>query len=225
MFKDLIKGFFLLGLISLIITACADQKENAEKEPPKIPEPKAFYFDCDSTFGFAVHMNDEGSTAKIYIGKKALKMKRVESASGEKFSDGKNTFWLKGNEALLEFEDSTYTGCTENIKKTVLEKAKVRGVDYRAVGQEPGWTLEIMTDGTMILTTNYGENVYHFKTPRYEMKLKEKSLVYNAENDKHKIEVRIINERCSDSMSGNTYYNKVEVVLDDKRLKGCGGRL
>ena len=45
----------------------------------------------------------------------------------------------------------------EDAINDVWHKAKLRGVAFRAVGQEPGWLLEIINGEEILLVTNYGE--------------------------------------------------------------------
>ena len=39
----------------------------------------------------------------------------------------------------------------------VWHQAKLRGVSFRAIGQEPGWLLEITDGSEILLVTDYGQ--------------------------------------------------------------------
>jgi len=39
----------------------------------------------------------------------------------------------------------------------VWQQAKLRGVSFRAIGQEPGWLLEITDSSEILLVTDYGK--------------------------------------------------------------------
>ena len=69
-----------------------------------------------------------------------MTLPHVVSASGARYSNGAGTFWNKGREATFELNGRTQT-CRE--RREPWQEAADRGVDFRAVGQEPGWFLEI----------------------------------------------------------------------------------
>ena len=46
----------------------------------------------------------------------------------------------------------------EASTNNVWQKAKLRGVSFRAIGQEPGWLLEITNGKEILLVTDYGQN-------------------------------------------------------------------
>lgn len=105
----------------------------------------------------------------------------------------------------------------------VWHRAKLRGVAFRAIGQEPGWLLEI-TDGEMILLVlDYGET-------RLELPYVE-PVVYQAERrsefviDESDVTIEIRGEPCTDTMSGEEFDVSVFVTVDERRLRGCGRAL
>jgi len=86
----------------------------------------------------------------------------------------------------------------ESSINNVWHKAKLRGVAFRAIGQEPGWLLEI-TDGTEImLSTDYGQNVnsYAYVDPIIYQEQRRTLYVIDEEN----IEIEIRGEACQDVM-------------------------
>jgi len=105
----------------------------------------------------------------------------------------------------------------------VWHKAKLRGVAFRAIGQEPGWLLEI-TDGTEImLSTDYGQNVnnYPYVDPVVYQEQRKTLYVIDGEN----IEIEFRGEPCRNVMSGEEFVVSVTIKLADKDLKGCGRAL
>lgn len=48
---------------------------------------------------------------QILLAGRTLTLPHVVSGSGARYSDGNNTFWNKGNTALLELNGVSYTGC------------------------------------------------------------------------------------------------------------------
>lgn len=101
------------------------------------------------------------------------------------------------------------------------ETARAAGVDFRAVGQEPGWLLDIHTRGIIKFAWDYGENYAEFAIaePTYPQ---EGATRYEAHSDGRSLVVIIRRAPCSDAMSGEAYPSTVEVVIDGRTLNGCG---
>lgn len=102
--------------------------------------------------------------------------------------------------------------------------AKAAGVDFRAIGQEPGWILDITPGQKLELTYDYGERrvVLPYVEPTYP---REGSTLYVSQGDGHAISVAIQRFPCADAMSGQPYPAKVTVVIDGRTLEGCGRTL
>ena len=111
----------------------------------QIAPPATFFFECDG-LEFTARHDPKG--IYLFLPGRTLLLPETPSASGAKYSDGKAVFWSKGEEALLEVDGTTYKACKNNRKRAVWEDAKLNGVDFRAVGNEPGWYLEIYDKGT-----------------------------------------------------------------------------
>jgi len=110
----------------------------------------------------------------------------------------------------------------ELAKNNVWHKAKLRGVAFRAIGQEPGWLLEITNGEEILLVTDYGKNKksYPYIEPR-EDKTARKTVFQVNDNTS----VLIEGNPCSDTMSGESFEVTVTVTQGEKTLKGCGRAL
>jgi uncharacterized membrane protein len=110
----------------------------------------------------------------------------------------------------------------ELAQNSVWHKARLRGVAFRAIGQEPGWLLEIINDEEILLVTEYGKtrNAYPYVEPQ-EDKTARKT-IYQISDD---TSILIESKPCSDSMSGESFEVTVTVMLGDKKLRGCGRAL
>jgi len=51
---------------------------------------------------------------------------------------------------MLEAEEGIRLNCRNNRAMAICVDAKLRGVDFRAVGNEPGWNLEISAGGARV---------------------------------------------------------------------------
>lgn len=66
------------------------------------------------------------------------------SASGARNEAEDVLVWTEGTVALLEVGGADYSDCVLDRRASVWEEAKLRGIAFRATGNEPGWHLEIM---------------------------------------------------------------------------------
>ena len=66
---------------------------------------------------------------------------------------------------LLVVDGVEHAGCVRDTVAAVWEDARIRGVDYRAVGNEPGWHLEIVENGRTVFVGDYGATQLEFATP------------------------------------------------------------
>jgi uncharacterized membrane protein len=111
----------------------------------------------------------------------------------------------------------------EAANENVWHKAKLRGVAFRAVGQEPGWLLEITNGVEILLVTEYGST-------RTSMPYVE-PIVYQEERRTQYVLVAyntivgIRGERCTDVMSGEVFEVTVTIKQTDRELQGCGRAL
>ena len=100
------------------------------------------------------------------------------------------------------------------------EEAKSRGIEFRAVGNEPGWFLEIDQEKWMRLLYAYGERMA--TTPVPTPTVAGGVTRYQASGGGHTLDVTISSGPCSDGMSDQTYPLTVGVAIDGTDLHGCG---
>ena len=116
-------------------------------------------------------------------------------------------------------------GATENkiASRDVWHAAKLRGVSFRAIGQEPGWLLEITNGKKILLITDYGQKktTYPYVEPNVNQEQRKTVFAINKQN----LEVVIQGKACTDSMSGERFAVSVFVSVDGKQLGGCGRAL
>ncbi|MGD9982269.1 MAG: COG3650 family protein [Hyphomonadaceae bacterium] len=101
------------------------------------------------------------------------------------------------------------------------ESARAEGVDFRAVGQEPGWMVDIYTENRIVALLDYGESLIEFPRPEPSSPV-EGSTSYQTQADGHSLSIIIRRSPCQDAMSGEPYPATVDVVIDGRALNGCG---
>ncbi|MGB7904163.1 MAG: MliC family protein [Steroidobacteraceae bacterium] len=151
------------------------------------------------------------------------RLDQTASASGARYADGVMVFWTKGSAATLERKGTPAVRCEERRADSLREDARVRGVVYRALGNEPGWTLEVGPASKLSWTTNYGEERHDFEQAEAAT-APDGTSVYTAQKDAISIKASIKAERCVDD--GDVAYDHVVTVESGgQTYHGCGTRL
>jgi putative lipoprotein len=103
------------------------------------------------------------------------------------------------------------------------EDARGRGIEFRALGQEPGWFLEIDEGRSMHLVYDYMEREATTSAPTVAME--GTTTVYRGSTGAQSLTVTVDDRECQDIMSGFEFPNTVTVDIDGRILHGCGRRL
>ncbi len=93
------------GLLAIgMLTACSP------KESP------SYVYTCSETLRFTARFEPE--RAVLSFPDRELRLPQVVSGSGARYSDGKTTFWIKGDSASLEIDGKTYPDCRSEANST-----------------------------------------------------------------------------------------------------------
>lgn len=101
------------------------------------------------------------------------------------------------------------------------QEARAAGVDFRGIGQEPGWMIDIYRDTRIRVLLDYGETRIDFPltAPTYPV---EGTTRYDTHMNGRTLAVTIRRFPCQDAMSGENYPSTVEILIDGRTLNGCG---
>lgn len=153
----------------------------------------------------------DGDTARVTMDDRTIEMRQVVSASGARYEMPGNpgtSFWSRGERATLQLEGGEYPEC------------RTSGFAMVAVGNEPGWRLDI-ANGRLSLLADYGETRVSAALPpavavpggrRYELADRSPAVA-----------VHLLDALCRDTMTGMPRPHRVELLLGGRRLDGCGG--
>lgn len=101
------------------------------------------------------------------------------------------------------------------------DQARAAGVDFRGIGQEPGWMIDIYEQNRILLLLDYGESLTEFPLPAPTYP-QEGAARYQTETGAHTLSVTVRRFPCEDVMSGEAFPASVEVNIDGRTLTGCG---
>ena len=110
----------------------------------------------------------------------------------------------------------------ELTKNDVWHAARLRGVAFRAISQEPGWLLEIINGEGILLVTDYGKNRKSLPYVQPQEDKAARKTVFLLDDSSS---VLIEGKPCTDSMSGESFEVTVTVTQGEKTLQGCGRAL
>lgn len=225
------------ALVLLMLAACRANVDNsapadkgddtapvpAEKQPAApAPTASTTRWRCGEIL-LTANYHDE--KADLSFSGRTLSLPIAKSGSGARYADDKgNELWSKGDEATLTLAGEEKRDCTVTQDISPWENARTRGIVFRAIGQEPGWWVEIGSGDSPPLHAelDYGErkivvarSMGISSTPGYGGKT----------DDGITVVLRTKSESCSDAMSGERFGSSAELTVGDKTYKGCGAYL
>jgi heat shock protein HslJ len=175
---------------------------------------------CLDSVRFSIRPN--GDSVVLSLPERTAILPRVEAASGTKYAAGGVVFWAKGEGASLDAGGASHTGCRGRAAGDPWEEAALMSVEFRAVGQEPGWALDLAEGRWIRYVGDYGATRVYAASPRQVRGAPEATVVYNAEPEGRALRVEIRQAPCRDVMSGQSFTHVVTVRLDTGTVKGCG---
>ena len=206
----------------LLLNACTgvDSKGEISSLLNESPSTQTFVFTCSDTLEFVARTNNK--EAWLFLPTGTIQLLHTGAGS---YRNDQTHFQINGQEASLEASSVKHLLCKNDRGQAIWEHAKLNGVDYRAIGNEPGWILEIRNQESIILITDYGSTQHEFILPKPEIDETNRFTRYQSKDSDYELILTISGESCIDSMSGEKFASKVTVTLDEKILQGCGRAL
>ena len=189
--------------------ADADEAPARAAVLPLDPQPPV-QFRCGAQ---TVTLRHFGELSTLEAAGRTYTLHPVRTASGAKLvsvDDERTSIWVKGDAAMLELAGVAQPEC-----RLVGEKPL-----FRAVGNEPGWRLDVRADGLSLLVDNGDTHVF---APSPLVVDGDGMRSYEAVSAGGPLTAVVFDRYCEDSMSGMPHPKTVEVRWQDRVLKGCGG--
>lgn len=123
----------------------------------------------------------------------------------------------------VESEPSGVVGDTSEFSSAPWNDARSRGVDFRALGNEPGWIAEIYEGDSLSVIADYGERTA--TTPYPEPRITDETTTYHAVTEANTLTIVIEEGPCFDGMSGQEFEHTVRMTLNGVSYDGCGNWL
>lgn len=208
-------------LLLVFLNSCTNSKVSQEQDSKHIRQ--TYVYECDGGYNFTASI--ENDAVWLFLPDQTLKLPRVLSSSGAKYSENDRVFWSKGNKALLEIAHEKYQSCIYNRARAIWEDAKLNGWDYRAFGNEPGWHLLVSKEKGILFVSDYGQTVNNFSSPEPLVDRTKAITKYHVQEDGHDLQITLKGVKCLDTMSDESFETTATVILDGKKFNGCGKAL
>jgi len=171
---------------------------------------------------FEAAFDTVGERVDLALPEGTLSLPQAVVASGARYVDHRgNEFWTKGNTATLRRAGAEPLDCLRTDAPSPWDEAKTRGVHFRAVGNEPGWLVEVGAGETPPLHAelDYGERRFDLA----KVQMLSGLLGYaGATTDGARVRLVLEREQCNDGMSDATYPVSAQFEVGDRTYRGCG---
>ena len=204
----------LLFCALFLLAGCASQTTT--------PLVQTFVYNCDG--GYALTAREAEEALWLFLPSGTRQLTASASERGRLYTAAGIEFWKKGDEAHLIIEGKNRRNCRSDRAAAIWEDARLRRVDFRAAGNQPGWFVELDRE-KIIYAGNYGQQLLTFPavSPQRDDQLAESR--YLSVTGEHELNLLLQSGDCRDTMSGEMFGTRVTLNLDGQILDGCGRSL
>jgi uncharacterized membrane protein/uncharacterized lipoprotein YbaY len=181
--------------------------------------PRVAHWECGE-LGVLSRFGAQGAPVDLRFNGRTLSLPSARAASGARYADGDgNEFWMKGATGRLSLAGEPPRDCVEAAQPSPWNSAADRGVTFRAVGSEPGWSAEVSgTSAVLDATLDYGEHTLRAALAPVHGG-------FDGTADGKPVRLRIERRACRDGMSGQAFEATVSLDALGRAYTGCGGWL
>ena len=223
------KSLTVLWLASLL-AACKPAAEPVVAPAPVEPAAPApveaavtsINFQCGDERISAAFDNAAGNVT-LSIGGQPLTLPQAVAASGARYADDQgNEFWNKGSNATLTRSGQPAVECAQTELASPWDQAKARGAGFRAVGNEPGWAVEVGMGENPVLTATLDNGERNIEVAQAQALTGDNSGFSGKTADGTAVELLVKREACTDAMSGEAFAASAQLKVGDQTYSGCG---
>lgn len=177
--------------------------------------------------GSTLHTRNLASPPAVTLraGADTRTLPQVRAASGVRYEDETMLFWTKGDGATFQRKPGNAAECRENRALSLLEDARVRGITFRAVGNEPGWLLEIGPENRVMFEDGYGSIRVVFQSLAPRSNTQPGVTLYENTSSAYRMKITLRRQTCADTMSDETFPYTVDIEVEGAKRRGCGRAL
>lgn len=201
------------GALTLAAAACLPRS----RPLTDVPMDETWVYSCPADFRFSARLMNE--VVSLRLPDRTTAVPRVGSSAGTRYRAEALDFTRNGASATLQADGRTHADCTGQRAETAWDVARMLGAEFRAVGVEPAWSLEI-DDGQRMRFLIEGSSEVIAPTP--EATRNGTSTSYRATSVGHAISVTIDAQPCTVAVLGPGLTHTVTLTVDGFPYVGCG---
>ena len=219
------------ALAALLPAACA-HRPTPQTAAPAAPSPPLLFASelrCgERVLRFGIGRRDGRDVPQLAVGTRRIDLREIVAASGARYEAidvAGTSVWSKGQRATVVLDGSALPECeVRAVQGPFVSPSSSAAPPASTVaplvarGNEPAWTLTL--DQRLRFTT--GGRVIEGRTPAGQMR--DGVRVHDGALTGHHVTVEVRGNVCHDSMSGMPHPFTVQVRVDDRTYRGCGGR-
>lgn len=241
------RAFILLLLSGFLIEGCSDSGDNSSTVLSDDLAGSVYRgvipcADCEGIlYKLSLDKDNSFETSSIYIGKSNRPFIdhgswKVEDTLLVLQGDSGNTRTLAVGDSILTILDGDQKPITGSLADHYVLQKKMapadstrqrwtdlrkKGIDFRASGNEPFWSVQIDFDKMMTFKMLDGDSI---TTPVPEMQrdTASQARVLTATTESGSLTVKLYPTRCVDNMSGEVFSHGINVEYEGKTYRGCG---
>jgi uncharacterized lipoprotein YbaY/uncharacterized membrane protein len=184
---------------------------------------KASYWQCGE-LRLSADFSQPERTVLSFSGRD-LTIPLAMSASGARYADDKgNEFWTKGGSGTLTLTGEEKRECKQADGPSPWEAAKARDIGFRAVGNEPGWWVEVGMGEAPVMRAELDYGARKIEVANAQP-IKGATGVSGKTANGTQVELKIERKPCQDDMSGSSFEASAQLSAGGKTYKGCGAFL
>jgi uncharacterized membrane protein len=179
------------------------------------------HFRCESGELLSVRFDQAANTATILSAEGDRVLPGAPVASGFLYQSPMAALRGKGEDLEYSIGRRAPSQCVaiNDALHRILTERRAAGATLRAVGQEPGWTAEVMADDRLEAVLDYGQ--VRRSTPPAQRSGEGARQEWAATTESGSLRLTIERAPCQDTMSGERFWFTATLVVDDRTLSGC----
>ena len=207
-----------LGVAALALTAAACLPRTRPAPDPAIDE--TWVYTCADNYQFSARVLP--GVVSLRLPTRTTALARVGSSTGMRYRADGAELHRTGETATLRLGAEAHANCTGQRADTGWDEARMLGADFRAVGLEPAWNLEIDSGRQMRFLIEGSSEVI---TPAPAPVRSDSSTAFTATAGGHTLDVMVQERACPNPLLGAGLTHTVRLTVDGFPYLGCGRML